>query len=236
MQLNNNLNNNAINAPTWGGTIYQSNTVVNKAFNFTATTPGVQPIVELVIIMDRSGSMYNIASDVIGGFNSLIKEQQQLDVPTTATLVTFNNYKDLVLENAPLHTVAELTDKNYVPSGGTALYDTIAMTVQGIANRQAMTSPALRTKNTMCVIVTDGQENGSILYTKDDVFNIIDYAKETLGWEFMFMAANQDAMTAGGAINISADKSVNFSATTDGMNMMYTNLSNSVSSYRSSKI
>ena len=37
----------------------------------------MKDVTELVIIIDKSGSMYPLTNDVIGGFNSLIEEQKK---------------------------------------------------------------------------------------------------------------------------------------------------------------
>ena len=38
-----------------------------------------QDLTEIVVILDRSGSMSSIKDDVIGGFNSFIEEQRKVE-------------------------------------------------------------------------------------------------------------------------------------------------------------
>ncbi len=45
--------------------------------------------VDLVMILDKSGSMHGMESDTIGGFNSMLDKQRKLDVKTDVTTVMF---------------------------------------------------------------------------------------------------------------------------------------------------
>jgi hypothetical protein len=84
------------------------------------------------------------------------------------------------------------------------------------------------------VIITDGEENRSTEYNRERIFEMID-EQSKLGWEFIFLAANQDAMKTANSINIKSGNTMNFNASSVGMKNTYANLSNAVSSYRSSR-
>lgn len=52
--------------------------------------------VEMVLVLDESGSMSNLTNDTIGGFNSMIEKEKKLDVDAHVTTVLFNDqYKML---------------------------------------------------------------------------------------------------------------------------------------------
>jgi len=182
---------------------------------------------EIVFILDKSGSMQSIKTDAIGGFNQFITEQKEVVDDTTMSLVLFDSHYQKVYENIPLNEVNTLTEQEYRPSSMTALYDAIGMTIETISKRKKAEDRVL------CAILTDGEENRSTQYTKEAIFNMIEDCKNN-GWEFIFLAANQDAMKAAGAINISASNSMNFSADTGGMSQTYAVLSKSSKMYRAS--
>ena len=182
---------------------------------------------EIVFILDKSGSMNSIRTDAIGGFNAFLDDQKTLKDDTTMTLVTFDSNYHKVFEDVKLDEVNNLTEKDYVPSSMTALYDAIGFTIESVTNRKTEDSRVL------CCILTDGSENKSMTYTQEAIFNMIDECKKT-GWEFIFLAANQDSMKSSKSLNISADNTMSFSATTDGLSNTYNLMSKATKMYRTS--
>ena len=51
---------------------------------------------ELVFIMDKSGSMHGLEQDTIGGFNSMLQKQKELDGECRITTVLFDNRYELL--------------------------------------------------------------------------------------------------------------------------------------------
>lgn len=47
--------------------------------------------VEMVLVLDESGSMSDLTRDTIGGFNSMIEKEKKLDVDAHVTTVLFND-------------------------------------------------------------------------------------------------------------------------------------------------
>lgn len=184
---------------------------------------------EIVFILDKSGSMQSIKSDAVGGFNQFLTEQKEVQDDTTMSLVLFDSSYTKLYENVSLADVKVLEENEYRPSAMTALYDAIGYTIESVSQRKK------EGDNVLCAILTDGEENRSQKYTKEAIFKMIEDCKNN-GWEFIFLAANQDAMKAAGAINISTANSMNFSATADGMSNTYNVLSKSTKMYRSMKL
>jgi hypothetical protein len=69
------------------------------------------------------------------------------------------------------------------------------------------------------VITTDGMENASRKYTHDEVKKMINKKKEERGWEFLFLAANIDAVESAGRIGIEKDRAVNYSVKEETVEM-----------------
>ena len=82
--------------------------------------------VELVFILDRSGSMAGLEQDTIGGFNSLIEKQKNKKGSNAiVSLVLFNHTSEVIYNRVPLSEVKSLTLSDFVVGGSTALLDTI---------------------------------------------------------------------------------------------------------------
>lgn len=166
---------------------------------------------EIICIVDRSGSMSVIQGDAEGGLNAFIKEQQEVEgAGANITIVEFDDVIDTVCERID---IKDVQPYKLQPRMYTALYDAIGMTING-------TDYAGKGK-VIVVIVTDGDENASKEYTQEQVFDLIS-KREAQGWEFVFLAANQDAMATGSSLGISQGANLNFNATSKGMTDAYT--------------
>ncbi|WP_202108542.1 vWA domain-containing protein [Succinivibrio dextrinosolvens] len=169
--------------------------------------------VDLVIILDKSGSMHGMESDTIGGFNSMLDKQRKLDVKTDVTTVMFNNKSDYIHERKPLGDIKNITGDDYVPQGTTALLDCVGETIDKVSGYYAVND---KKNKVIFAIITDGKENSSREYTKKIVKKLIEDKKES-GWEFIFLGANIDAVSEAGAIGITSDRVVQYKATKMGV-------------------
>jgi len=151
------------------------------------------------VVLDRSGSMYECLSDTLGGFNHFIEKQKSDNPSGTVTLNLFAHDYDTVYENTPIEKVQKLTTDTYFPRGQTALLDAIGNTIKKIETQE----------KPMVVIITDGYENASTKFTHAHVKDLIS-TKESLGWNFVFLGANQDAIKVGGVLGIPEESAMTF--------------------------
>ena len=91
---------------------------------------------------------------------------------------------------------------------------------------------AERPNRVLLVIITDGEENASVEYTRDRVFSMISTQQDVYGWSFLFLAANQDAIAEAAKVGIDAQQSLNFAATGAGIRAASLAMSDAVSSFR----
>ncbi len=178
---------------------------------------------EIILIADRSGSMYSIQKDAQGGINSFIEDQKK-EGNANLTFIEFDSEIDAVYKQIDIN---EATEYELEPRGGTALFDAIGAT---LANADRIKT----TGKKIVVIVTDGDENASREWTRDMIFERIESLKEN-GWDFLFLAAGQDAMSVGIGIGISAGETVNFAASGVGTADAYGIASSYTSNLRSRK-
>ncbi|MCH7228735.1 hypothetical protein [Haloferula sp. A504] len=164
-------------------------------------------LTEIAYVLDRSGSMGGIIEAAITGFNEFL--QQQLDQPGDANLSLMLFDDDFLAPHirTPLQDVDELDATTYVPRGCTALLDAIGITIDELGKRIAAEPEDQRPAKVIVAIYTDGYENSSTRYTLKKINQMITHQREKYGWEFMFLAANQDAIATAAQMGIGRDMS-----------------------------
>lgn len=192
-------------------------------------------LTELVFILDRSGSMSGLEGDTIGGFNSMLKKQRELDGECRITTVLFDNFYELLHDRIDIRAVNPMTEKEYFVRGSTALLDAIGMTISKLAGVQKNTAEEYRAENVMFVIITDGAENASREYTAERVKAMIEHEKEKYGWEFIFLGANIDAVETAGRFGISADRAADYVPDAEGTALNFQVMSQAVSAFRQTR-
>lgn len=66
--------------------------------------------VEVVFVLDRSGSMENVVSDTIGGFNSMINKQKKESPNALVTTVLFDDKIEILHDRVAINDVPALTN------------------------------------------------------------------------------------------------------------------------------
>ena len=175
--------------------------------------------IELVLILDKSGSMQGLESDTIGGFNAMIEKQRALAVPVRVTTVLFNDKMDMLYERKDIQRVKPLTAKEYEVGGTTALLDAVGAAIL----KMEQTDVAERRQGTkvIFVIITDGMENASKEFTKPKVKQLISDKQEKAGWEFIYLGANIDAVEEADAIGVKKANAVTYRNTESGVRANY---------------
>lgn len=174
-----------------------------------------EPLVEILCVLDRSGSMESIRDDAIGGFNAFLDAQREVPGRATLTLVLFDHEYQVVHDGLPLEQVPSLSRQTFQPRGQTGLLDAIGQTLDDANDRHRALPPDQRPDQVVVAIITDGAENASRSFTRELIFQDIS-ARQAAGWQFLFLAANQDAIAAGGALGISPSGSIDFRADRGG--------------------
>jgi hypothetical protein len=178
--------------------------------------------VEIITILDRSGSMSSLSSDVVGGYNTFLCGQKDLPGHARATLVAFNNRVECLYEGVPVQHLGNLTLNSYVTEGSTALYDAIGQTL----NTQRLRIAEQHWASKVLVnIITDGADNTSREFTREQAAKLIAECENKLGWTFLYQAANLDAFKAGAALGISGQSLRSYQPTGAGMAEAYGTMS-----------
>jgi len=190
-------------------------------------------ITEIVFVLDRSGSMYSIASDTIGGFNSTLESQRKHEGKAYVSTMLFNSKLLWLHDRLPISEVKPMTATDYCPSGVTALFDALGRSIEHIENIHKYARKEDVPKHTMFVIMTDGLENASRQFCREDIKRMI-RRKKRKGWEFIFLGANIDAAAEACSIGISRERAANFHADGQGQQMSFRAVDKALSNLRSS--
>jgi len=151
-------------------------------------------LTEIAYILDRSGSMEPLKESAISGFNSFLKDQQETSGEANLTLVLFDDEYLLHADHTPIQEVRPLDASTYVPRSMTALLDAIGRTIDNIGKKLAKTPEKDRPGKVIIAIYTDGYENASTDYTVQKIAKMIRHQTDNYDWEFLFLAANEDAI------------------------------------------
>ena len=167
-------------------------------------------LTEMVFILDRSGSMSGLEKDTIGGFNSLIRKQRGEEGEAYVSVVLFDHESAVVHDRVDVRKIEPMTDRDYFVRGSTALLDALGGAIRHIVTAHRYAREDDRPGKTIFVITTDGMENSSRRWTYREVRKLVEHEKEVYGWEFLFLGANMDAISAAGKMGISADRAVRY--------------------------
>jgi len=188
----------------------------------------------IYFLLDRSGSMQSMASDVVGGFNSFLESQQRDGPDALFTLAQFDTEDphEVLADAVPIREMVPLDGHLFQPRGGTPLFDAMGMLIADATIRaEGLSSAAQAVEEILFVTFTDGHENASREYTREKIFELVK-KREDQGWTFAFLGANQDSYAEGGRIGYSAGNIQNFAADATGSAAAYSSLSRSVAKRR----
>lgn len=188
-------------------------------------------LTEMAFILDRSGSMAGLELDTIGGFNAMVKKQKETEGEAVVTTVLFDDKYEVLHDRIDVQGIEPITGEQYFVRGCTALMDAVGRTINKIDHAQKMTAEALRAEKVIIVITTDGLENASREYSRRKVRAMIQKHKE-MGWEFLFLGANMDAVAEAAEMGIDEDRAATYENDRAGVELNYQVLGQTVAAMR----
>ncbi len=183
---------------------------------------------DIIIVLDRSGSMQSIKEQTISGFNEFLEDQKRHNPGAHITLVQFDHEFEMVYEAMEIRRARELNTLTYVPRGMTALLDAIGKTIKLTRQRHKKLEKEKRPEKTIFVIITDGYENSSTVFTRKDIFDKITKMGKKHDWEFVYLGANQDAIHEAAHYGIKAKKAMTFAADAVGTREAFHDISQNI--------
>lgn len=163
---------------------------------------------DVVFILDRSGSMGGTESDTIGGYNSYIDDLKNKEARITTVL--FDNEYEMITKRQDVKEVKKLTKKQYFVRGCTALLDAIGKTIKYMEKEKS--------EKVLFIITTDGYENASHEFNKEQIKEMIQGHKD---WEFMYIGADIDSYSEGQSIGIDSSNIANYKKDKKGISKLF---------------
>ena len=188
-------------------------------------------LTELVFIVDRSGSMGGLETDTVGGINATLAKNRAAEGEAIVSIVLFDNEAEVLVDRVSIEKVKDLTMDDYQVRGCTALLDCVGDSIKHIKRVQGYMPDEYKAEHVIFVITTDGYENASKRHTYEDVKRAIEQCTE-MGWEFIFLGANIDAVGEAARIGISADRAATYIADELGSDIMYEGVAEACCSMR----
>lgn len=164
-------------------------------------------LTDITLVVDRSGSMEQVQEDAQGGVNSFIKEQAKEPGEALLTLVQFDTEYEFLHKGVP---VSQVPEYKLVPRGMTALLDAVGRAINETGERLSKMKEQDRPGLVIFVVMTDGLENSSKEFSKDNIKEMIKRQQEEYNWHFTFLGANQDAFAEAGSMGIHAAGVANY--------------------------
>lgn len=187
--------------------------------------------VEIVCILDRSGSMEPKMKDAIGGFNSFLKDQKKVKGKAKLTVVLFDHEYIVLDDSKDIRKVSPLSGKDYVPRGTTALHDAMGRAITTVRENIGKYTKANKPTGVIVVTITDGFENASREYNGAKIAALItELRKES--WVFLFLAADETAITTAANMGISPNFVAQYTNSSKGVRDAYSVVSRSASKAR----
>lgn len=186
---------------------------------------------EILMIIDRSGSMTGKKKEVCDGITEFLQKQHENPAEAKISLVEFNHEIETKLWRKDLSEIKKYED--YTPDGMTSLLDAIGTSFVKLGKELHETPEEERPNKVIAVIMTDGQENHSKEYTFDMVRKMVEEQQDKYGWEIMFLADGLDAVNYGGSLGIRQDRAWNYKK--DKLAAVFAMGAAEVSNFRSGK-
>lgn len=179
------------------------------------TTAPTRRKTHVALILDKSGSMGSMLTETISGFNEQLETLKQMQSDANEVAVTFTVFGtevDIRCVGQPVEEVIELTTETYRPSGWTALYDAVGLTIIKLEDEaQAGPDDAF-----LVMVFSDGQENQSKEYRANTLASVIKRLEGTGKWTFSYMGSNQDLGALAQDLGVAVSNVCSYEATKSG--------------------
>lgn len=166
-----------------------------------------QTLTHLYVLLDRSGSMQSIKSDVEGGFAAFVAEQQAAPGTCRVTLAQFDDHYEVVYRDRDVHAVPPLALQ---PRSRTALHDAMGRLVTEAGAALAALPEEQRPGTVLVAVMTDGLENASREWDAAAVKALVEQQTDQWGWQFLYMGADQDAIEVGASLGVAPEHSMTY--------------------------
>lgn len=191
----------------------------------------------ITVILDRTGSMEAIRDDTIGGFNAFLEEQKKQPGQASMTLVQFDSQDpyEVLQDFSPISEVPELTRETYIPRASTPLLDALGRGINELESALNKLDEKQRPQKVILAIITDGQENASQEFRRDQIVKMIKEQREEHAWQFVFLSADLNSIRDASDYGFQPASALAYSKTGQGVRAAFDALSARTADYRASR-
>jgi uncharacterized protein YegL len=162
-------------------------------------------------IQDRSGSMQSVWAETLSGFRKFVADLRvsavRDGVDYLFSLTTFDTVVETPVAIQPIESVDPAILAQHGPRGSTALYDAVGSTIQNTdANRHGA-------EKIIIVIVTDGHENSSREWNKDNLHTAIDSRLKAGNWTFTYLGTQPETWDDAATLSLAAGAAARYTPT-----------------------
>ena len=164
---------------------------------------------DVVFILDKSGSMSGSEDNTISSFNEYLEREKKNKYNTLVSTILFSDNYYYLHKRENIKNIKHLTNRDYYVGGCTALYDALGNTINYFKKAN--------TDKVLFIIITDGYENASLEFNKSKITKLI----KNSGFEFIYIGADIDSYSAGSDIGIRRENIANFKKDKKGTNLLF---------------
>ncbi len=185
---------------------------------------------DITLVIDRSGSMEQIRSDMEGAMSAFVREQAQLPGKCLLSVLQFDSEAiEWLILGKP---IAEVTGVPLQPRGSTPLLDAMGKAMADTGQRLAAIPERERPGKVLFVVITDGLENASREWTLDGIKTAVEHQRGVYKWAFLFLGAHMNAVDEAAKVGIA--HAASYASTKAGVEGAAKRLRYAASSFRAS--
>lgn len=186
-------------------------------------------------ILDKSGSMQAVKSEVLSGFREYLDGLKKGMATESELYFSLTLFDSSVLPQkpylvAPVETVLPLTEATYFPNGMTALYDAIGNSIRDVD--EVIRQRGLKVNRVLTIIHTDGEENSSREFGCADIRRMREEKEATGHWTFVYIGASPTTYLDAEKLGIARGNTMKYDA--DKTSAMYGAMASATAGYRAS--
>lgn len=183
-------------------------------------------LTEIIVVMDRSGSMSLVREDMQGGFDTFMGVQRNAPGDCHVSLYQFDKAYETVYEGRSIH---DIPPCYLEPRGATALYDAVGRTINAVGERFSKMPDVLRPEKVIFLIITDGHENASTEFELSRLKEMISHQTDVYNWQFVYIGSDITTQTAAAHLGMAA---ASYTPDAVGVGAMYAAVGKAALAYR----
>jgi len=157
-----------------------------------------KPKTKAILILDRSGSMWNCRDETVIGYNEHVQQFQEdcKEQDLEVCLLSFNGNVFEHHWNVPAEKLQEATIESFVPGGATALRDAVGYAIDKVLMELDPDTAYL------FIVISDGADTKSQQYSEKAMAELLEGCEKSDNMTLTFMGCKKEDLTGAGLDNL----------------------------------